>query len=100
MINKAVILGVGFFWTSIASSATATPLDRFIADREFCAYMVSLPENESEAFLARYQAAMRAAISFVIEAKKTKTQTQTQTQAIFEIRAKCDAALNSMLHYK
>jgi len=96
MINKAVILGVGFFWTSIASSATATPLDRFIADREFCAYMVSLPENESEAFLARYQAAMRAAISFVIEAKKTKTQ----TQAIFEIRAKCDAALNSRLHYK
>jgi hypothetical protein len=98
MINKAVILGVGFFWTSIASSATATPLDRFIADREFCAYMVSLPENESEAFLARYQAAMRAAISFVIEAKKAKTQ--TQTQAIFEIRAKCDAALNSRLHYK
>lgn len=96
MINKAVILGVGFFWTSIASSATATPLDRFIADREFCAYMVSLPENESEAFLARYQAAMRAAISFVSGAKKTKTQ----TQAIFEIRAKCDAALNSMLHYK
>ena len=96
MINKAVILGVGFFWTSIASSATATPLERFIADREFCAYMVSLPENESEAFLARYQAAMRAAISFVIEAKKTKTQ----TQVIFEIRAKCDAALNSMLHYE
>lgn len=58
--------------------------------------MVSLPENESEAFLARYQAAMRAAISFVSEAKKTKTQ----TQAIFEIRAKCDAALNSMLHYE
>jgi len=50
----------------------------------------------TEAFLARYQAAMRAAISFVIEAKKTKTQ----TQVIFEIRAKCDAALNSMLHYK
>jgi hypothetical protein len=39
---------------------------------------------------------MRAAISFVREAKKTKTQ----TQAIFEIRAKCDAALNSRLHYK
>ncbi len=58
--------------------------------------MVSLPENDSEEFLARYQAAMQAAISFVRE-KKKKT---TETQAIFEIKAKCDAALNSMLHYK
>jgi len=99
MINKTVILCGGLFWTSIASSATATPptpLDRFIADPEFCAYMASPPENESEEFLARYQAAMRAAISFVSQKKKTKTQ----TQAIFEVRAKCDAALNSLLHYK
>ncbi|MET3390255.1 hypothetical protein ABIC33_000878 [Variovorax sp. 1140] len=40
--------------------------------------------------------AMHAAISFVSQKKKTKTQ----TQAIFEVRAKCDAALNSLLHYK
>ena len=40
--------------------------------------------------------AMRAAISFVSQKKKTKSQ----TQAIFEVRAKCDAALNSLLHYK
>jgi len=98
MINKTVILCGGLFWAATASSATATPLDRFIADREFCAYMVSPPENDSEEFLARYQAAMRAAISFVSAKKKTKTQ--THTQALFEIRAKCDAALNSMLHYK
>jgi len=99
MINKTVILCGGLFWTSIASSATATPptpLDRFIADPEFCAYMASPPENESEEFLARYQAAMHAAISFVRQKKKTKSQ----TQAIFEVRAKCDAALNSLLHYK
>ncbi|MBB3639270.1 hypothetical protein [Variovorax atrisoli] len=99
MINKTVILCGGLFWTSVASSATATPptpLDRFISDREFCAYMASPPENESEEFLARYQAAMHAAISFVRQKKKTKTQ----TQAIFEVRAKCDAALNSLLHYK
>lgn len=96
MINKTVILCGGLFWAATSSSATATPLDRFIADREFCAYMASPPENDSEEFLARYQAALRAAISFVSAKKKTKTQ----TQAIFEIRAKCDAALNSMLHYR
>ncbi|RSZ39933.1 MULTISPECIES: hypothetical protein [unclassified Variovorax] len=96
MIKKTALLFAGFCWAAVATSATVTPLDRFIADREFCAYMVSLPENDSEEFLARYQAAMQAAISFVRE-KKKKT---TETQAIFEIKAKCDAALNSMLHYK
>lgn len=95
MIEKTAILCAGLLWTAIAASATATPLEKFIADREFCAYMV-LPENDSEEFLARYQTAMRAAISFIRE----KNKRTTETQAIFEVKAKCDAALNSMLHYK
>ena len=81
MINKAVALGIGIWWTAVAASAAVTPLERFIADREFCAYMVSPPENDSDEFLARYQAAMRAAISFVREKKKAKKETQANLRS-------------------
>jgi|GEM_PF-1045149 len=96
MIRKSTTLFIGAFWMAIATSAPQTPLDRFIADKEFCAYMASLPENESEAFLARYQAAMNAALSFV----RKKNPKATDTQAIFSIKAKCDVALSGLIHYK
>lgn len=58
--------------------------------------MASLPENENESFLARYQVAMDAAVSFLRQ-KNPKT---TDTQALFSIKAKCDEALNKLTHYK
>ena len=42
------------------SSACPSPLDRFVADGEFCAYMVSPPEGVADVFLARYQAAVQS----------------------------------------
>jgi hypothetical protein len=96
MIKNNTILLIGALWLANAFSASPSPVDRFISDKEFCAYMASLPENESESFLARYQAAMGAAVSFLRQ-KNPKT---TETQALFSIKAKCDEALGRLTHYK
>ncbi|RST49584.1 hypothetical protein [Variovorax sp. DXTD-1] len=96
MIKKFAILLIGACWAASAMSAPQSPVDKFVADKEFCAYMASLPENESGTFLTRYQAAMDAAISFV----RKKNPGATDTQAIFSIKAKCDAALDGLAHYK
>jgi hypothetical protein len=96
MIRKSAILLVSALGMANAMSASPSPVDKFVADKEFCAYMASLPENESETFLTRYQAAMDAAISFV----RKKNPRATDTQAIFSIKAKCDIALNGLAHYK
>lgn len=61
-----------------------------MADGEFCAYMVSPPEGEAEAFLARYQVAVQSVISFMRGANRS----MSETQALFAIRSACDAALN------
>ena len=91
MIMKMLICFLGALAVTTAiSSACPSPLDRFVADEEFCAYMVSPPEGETEVFLARYQSAMKSAISFMHQTN----QSMSETQAIFTIRSKCDAVLN------
>ncbi|MFM9925685.1 hypothetical protein VLK31_22035 [Variovorax sp. H27-G14] len=96
MTKKYVTIFVGIFWAALANSAPTTPLQNFIADREFCAYMAALPENDSKIFLERYEIAMRGAIAFI----RKNNQKMSEDQALFSIKAQCDAALNSMLHYK
>ncbi|WP_139188749.1 hypothetical protein [Variovorax sp. OV700] len=96
MIRKSAVLLVSALWMANAMSASQSPVDKFVADKEFCAYMASLPENESETFLTRYQAAMNAAVSFV----RKKNPRATDTQAIFSIKARCDVALNGLAHFK
>ena len=96
MIKRTAISLIGVFGAMAAFSASPSPVDKFIIDKEFCAYMASLPENESERFLARYQAAMGAAVSFI----RQQDQRTTETQAIFAIKAKCDVALRKSIHYK
>ncbi len=96
MNKKEVITFIGICWASLAHAAPATPLEEFIADGEFCAYMAALPENDSAEFLKRYEAAMRGAISFI----RDKNKDMTETQALFLIKDQCDVALNSMLHDK
>ena len=72
------------------SSACPSPLDRFVADGEFCAYMVSPPEGVADVFLARYQAEVQSVIAFLRQADRS----MSETQALFAIRAACDTALN------
>lgn len=87
---------IGVSWAAGAISAPPSPLDLFVADKEFCAYMASLPEQDDEKFLARYEAAMREAVAFI----RHENARMTNTQAIFEVKARCDAALNGLIHYK
>lgn len=87
---------MGISLAALAIPAPPSPLEMFIADRDFCAYMAAPPENESEAFLERYQAAIQRAVSFI----RKNNPSATETQALFSIKARCDEALNSMLHYK
>lgn len=96
MIKSTAILLIGVSLASLSIAAQRSPLDKFIADREFCAYMAGLPENDSKEFLERYQTAMRGAVSFI----RKNNQKMTENEALFSIKAKCDEALNSMLHYK
>lgn len=82
-----------------AASASATPdspVDRFIVDEEFCAYMASPPENDSEEFLVRYEAAMRTAVAFILQ----RDPESTETKALFLMKEKCDVALNDLAHYR
>jgi len=58
--------------------------------------MASLPEQDDEKFLARYEAAVREAVAFL----RHENARTTNTQAIFEVRARCDAALNGRVHYQ
>lgn len=96
MTKRVAILLFTLLSVESASSAPKTPVDEFISDSEFCAYMASPPENNAKEFLSRYQAAMQDATSFLRQQNKN----MTETQAIFSIKAKCDEALTSLLHYK
>jgi hypothetical protein len=96
MIKKSAIFLIGGLWMASAMSERLSPLEKFIADKEFCAYMASLPGNESETFQTRYEAAMGAAISFL----RKRNSKPTETEAILMIKAKCDAALSGLAHYK
>jgi hypothetical protein len=96
MLKKILIIFVGIFGVALAASASRSPLEKFIEDKEFCAYMAALPENDSGEFLKRYQVAIHNTVSFI----RKNNQNTTESQALFSIKAKCDEALNSMLHYK
>jgi hypothetical protein len=96
MRKKLLFIFVGIFGVALAASASRSPLEKFIEDKEFCAYMAALPENDSGEFLKRYQAAIHNAVSFI----RKNNQNTTESQALFSVKAKCDEALKSMLHYK
>jgi hypothetical protein len=96
MKKRAAILFFSCLSFASANPLSLTPVDRFIADRDFCAYMVSLPEHDAEEFLKRFQAAMSSATSFI----RHEDQYLTEAQAIFSVKKKCDEALASLLHYK
>jgi hypothetical protein len=96
MKKRAAILFFSCLSFASANPLSLTPVGRFIADRDFCAYMVSLPEHDAEEFLKRFQAAMSSATSFI----RHEDQYLTEAQAIFSVKKKCDEALASLLHYK
>jgi|LNAP01.1.fsa_nt_gb hypothetical protein len=95
MFKKFVVSLVGTFWAMSMVAAPKSPVDKFIADKEFCAYMASLPENDSQEFLARFQAAMQAAVLFI----RHRDPGITETEALFSMKARCDAALIGLVHY-
>ena len=61
----------------------------FYANPDYCAYMLSPPERESSAFLARYEAAMQKAV----RALQDQDGSLDETRALFRLRAQCDRAL-------
>ena len=85
MLKKLLFIFVGIFGVVLAASASRSR-----------AYMAALPENDSGEFLKRYQTAIHDAVLFI----RKNNQNTTESQALFSIKAKCDEALNSMLHYK
>lgn len=94
-IFAATFAGLLFGATAAAGPALS-PVDSFVADKEFCAYMVALPETEDDAFVARYAAAMQAAVTYM----QHREPRITQTKAFFAMRAKCDMALKKRIHYR
>lgn len=73
---------------TVALASPPSALERFVADNEFCAYMVSTPDGESEALLSRYEAALEAAV-----ASLRQDTPLSRTRALLAIRARCDAVL-------
>lgn len=73
---------------SVAVASPPSALERFVADSEFCAYMVSVPDGESEVLLRRYEAALEAAV-----ASLRQNTPLSRSRALFAIRARCDAVL-------
>jgi hypothetical protein len=72
----------------------ATPLDRFVANVDFCAFMVSPPDGETDEFIERYQAALGAALASLLQSQSSSPPTQgTVTQALFALRGRCEATL-------
>jgi hypothetical protein len=96
MIRQSLTILISISWMTSAMSRPQSPIEEFVADKEFCAYMASLPENESETFLVRYQAAMEAAMSSV----RTSNPAATDTQIIFSMKVRCDEALNGRAHHQ
>ncbi len=91
-----VIWIIGVCVAANTSATPNSPVDRFIIDKEFCAYMASPPENDSEEFLARYEAAMHTAVAFILQ----HDPESTETKALFLMKKKCDMALNDLVHYR
>lgn len=96
MIKRPAISFVVLLCGVAAVAAPRSPVDEFVLDKEFCAYMASTPGYESDTFLVRYQAAMQAAVLFIWH----EMPQTSYTQAIFEIRAQCDEALEQLIHYR
>ena len=94
MIRTAATFLACLFTGGAAIADASSPLRDFVRDREFCAYMASPPEDDREAFLARYQAALHAVMAFI---RKSQPRA-TDTQAIFLVKAACDEALRSGIH--
>ena len=90
MISKAPapLASTLLLFCSMALAFPPSAMERFVTDKEFCAYMVSTPDGETEAFLIRYEAALEAAV----ESLRQNTAL-SRSRALFANRARCDAAL-------
>lgn len=95
MIKKASLSTILFpLLFNPTGAQMATPLDRFVANVDFCAFMVSPPDGETDEFIERYQAALGPALASLLQSQPPGPPIQgTVTQALFILRGRCEATL-------
>jgi hypothetical protein len=95
MIKKAPLSAILLtFLYNLACAQTVTPLDRFVTNVDFCAFMVAPPDGQTDEFIERYQAALNAALTSLRQRSPSSAPTQEAlTQALFALRGRCETTL-------